>query len=239
MRSSHGGQTDDMKFLKRIFFSVPVLILFGCATVDERELLPLTEELQIVELKKSIAETKVRLEELNNKFLLLQEKVAANTEQLEDLSGKVTTVVPPEGLKVIKLKEEEAVEGKAEPNPEALYSLGQDLFIAGKYERAIEVLSSLAEKFPGHGLADNALYWMGESYYSLRDFEGALVNFQHVVDRYPEGNKAPDAMLKLGYSYMELNEVENGSKVLKRILIEYPESEAAIKARKRLEEIPK
>jgi tol-pal system protein YbgF len=239
MRSSHGGQTDDMKFLKRIFFSVPVLILFGCATVDEKELPPITQELQIVELKKSTAETNVRLEELNNKFLLLQEKVAANTEKLEDLSGKVTTVVPPEDLRVIKLKEEEAVEGKPEPNPEALYSLGQDLFMAGRYERAIEVLSSVAEKFPEHGLADNSLYWMGESYYSLKDFARALANFQQVVDRYPEGNKAPDAMLKLGYSYMELKEIENGSKVLKRVLIEYPESEVAIKARKRLEEIPK
>lgn len=233
-----------MKLLKRILFAVPVLFFYGCATtVTEKELPPVNEELHIVELKKSTAETDTRLDELNNKFLLLHEKVTANSEKLEELKTRVTTVVPPQDLRVIKLTdqgtaEEEPAAKEPAPDPEALYTRGQDLFLAGKHKRAIEVFSGLAEKFPGHSLADNALYWTGESYYSLRDFERALVKFKEVVDRYPSENKAPAAMLKLGYSHMELDRIEKGAGVLKRLLSEYPESEAADKARKKLKEIP-
>jgi tol-pal system protein YbgF len=230
-----------MRCLKTIFFAGLVLFFFGCAAVGEKEPLPLKEDLRIVEIKKSIAETNIRLDELNNKFLLLQEKVMTNAEKIEKLNTQIETVVPPEDLKIIKLKQEEVKKESATepPDPEGLYSQGQDLFINGEHEKARKVFSSLAEMFPGHGLADNALYWMGESYYAARGYEQALAKFKEVVDTYPEGNKAPDAMLKLGYSYMELGEMERGTNVLKRLIRDYPGSAAADKAWKRLEKIPK
>jgi tol-pal system protein YbgF len=223
-----------MKWLKNTFFAALVPIFFGCATVPEHNPPSGKENLRIVELKKSVDETNIRLDELNNKFLLLQEKVVANTQKL---NAKGTQVVPPKGLKVIKLKEEEAEAKETPPNPEGLYGLGQDLFIAGRYEKAREVFSNLVERFPAHGLADNALYWVGESYYSEKDYDQALIKFKEVVDRYPDENKAPDSLLKVGYSYIELEDMEKGADVLKRLLKDYPESEAADKAGKKLREI--
>jgi tol-pal system protein YbgF len=230
-----------MKCLKTIIFAGIVPIFFGCATVEEKEPLPVKEELHIVEIKKSIAETNIRIDELNNKFLLLQEKVVTNTEKIEKLNAQIATVEPPENLKVIRLKEKEVKKESATetPDPEGLYSHGQDLFINGEYEKARKVFSNLVEMFPGHNLADNALYWMGESHYAARDYEQALAKFKELVDRYPEENKAPDAMLKLGYTYIELEAMERGTNVLKRLIRDYPGSAAADKARKRLEKIPK
>jgi tol-pal system protein YbgF len=223
-----------MKCLEKIFYAASILIFFGCATMKGTAPPPESENLHIVELKKSIAEMNIKLDELHNMFLLLQEKVVANTEKIEKLNMQVSTVLPPEDLKVIKLEEEVT---ETLPNPEELYSLGQDLFITGEHEKAREAFSSLVDRFPGHGLADNALYWVGESYYSTKDFEQALVKFEQVVYWYPEENKAPDAMLKLGYCYMAKKETEKGVNVLKTLLEHYPESEAANKARKRLREI--
>ena len=98
--------------------------LSGCAFLNNNK--PLNEEsLEILELKKSIAETNLRLDELNNKFLLLHEKVEANSLKAGSVSTEAAAA-PPEGLKVVKLAEEE----KETPasGPEGLYNDGQDFF---------------------------------------------------------------------------------------------------------------
>ncbi|MEE9613539.1 MAG: tol-pal system protein YbgF [Thermodesulfobacteriota bacterium] len=202
----------------------------------------------VVELRDSVDKINDRLDELNNKFLLLQEKVEANREAVGGSAGESGaegfSTAPPKGLKVVKLtekkpaaEEREVTGGGKGPSPEQLYSRGQDLFIAGKYERARKVFSRLVEEFPIHNLADNALYWSGEAYYSEGDYEKALAKFNEVAERYPGENKAPDALLKVAFSHIELHEAGKASSVLKRIIKLYPESGAADKAGEKLEEI--
>lgn len=205
--------------------------LSGCAFLNNNK--PLNEEsLEILELKKSIAETNLRLDELNNKFLLLHEKVEANSSRAGSVSTEAAAA-PPEGLKVVKLAEEEK-EIPAASGPEDLYNDGQDFFLAGRYNAARAAFAELAENYPSHDLADNALYWIGESFYVEQDYKTALLKFSEAVERYPGANKAPDAMLKAGFSYFELNDKKSGVETLNKLINTYPDSEAASIAKKRL-----
>ncbi|MFZ3072761.1 MAG: hypothetical protein WA162_05935, partial [Thermodesulfobacteriota bacterium] len=136
-----------------------VLSLSGCAFLSDNKQLK-EESLDILELKKSLSETNLRLDELNNKFLLLHEKVEANSSR----AGYVSTedaAVTPEGLKVVKLAEEQKKESPSASGAEGLYNDGQDFFLAGRYDDAREVFAKIAEDYPSHDLADNALYWIG------------------------------------------------------------------------------
>ncbi|MBI5560081.1 MAG: tol-pal system protein YbgF [Deltaproteobacteria bacterium] len=231
-----------MRYRALIFSAVMVFFIGGCAGFEAGKK-PLQEENRdVLELKKAISEINLRLEELNNKFLLLQEEVE-NRVKAEARSEEPQSAPPP-GLKVVKLEErmegeERTEEKKASPSPEALYNRGQNLFISGKYQEARKVFSEFVDMFPASPLADNALYWIGESFYSEQNFKEAALNFKKVFERYPDENKAPDAMLKAGFSYTELGEAEKGVQTLKDLLNRYPQSEAADKAKKRLAQLSK
>ena len=227
----------------------------GCAGLfDPRR--PLREEsLQIVELKKTVAETNLRLEELDNKFLLLHERLEATRRTLKKQASRL--IEPPSGLKVVRLKETppktkagaRAATDKPRPkarkkkgpapeaDPEEYYSNGQNHFLAGRFDDARSAFEYIARRFPSHTLADNALYWIGESFYSEQRYEEALAKFIEVAEKYPEENKAPDAMLKMGYVYIELERTTEATTTLKRLAETYPKSEAAYKAKKRLKRL--
>ena len=229
-----------VRFLRGTLYIAVIIICGGCGGLINRGADDgLQSELrgEMARLKESLSEIDLEIEELRNKFLLLQEKVEANREELRKLGSEHTTLVPPEGLKVVKLGEEAAEEDIETLEPESLYSHGQDLFMSGRYREARDVFSRFVEKFPEHSLADNALYWIGETYYTEQSYTSALERFLEVVERYPAENKAPDALLKVAYSYIELGEKRKARTYLERLITQYPESGAADKARKRLKEL--
>lgn len=243
-----------MKLQKPLAFSIIILLTTSCGSIREKEEALQSERLELVEVKSDLAETNWKIEELNNRFLLLQEKVNANSEILKQIkSGAVQANSNEPNLKVVKLtnrdidqantlrtvklKGEKKSKIKIAESPESLYSTGQDLFIAGKYKQARASFKELAKSHPNHHLADNALYWAGEAYYSEQQYDKALKTFLSVPEKYPEGNKAPDAMLKAAYSYMEVNEQEKALGLLNDIIFKYPESNAVDKAARKLDSI--
>jgi len=209
---------------------------------------------QIGELKASLDETNSRVDDLNNKFMLLLEKIEASKSDIDKLSANAP--VPPEGLKVVALggegdrkkgaepqaaKQAEAVASpgglKNPATPVAIYNRGQDLFLAGKFDEARAVFRTLVKSFPASDLADNALYWEGETYYSEKDFYKAADKFMEVPAKYPAGNKAPDAFLKAGYSYLEAYSDAKAKGIFERLIKQYPASEAADKAKKAISKL--
>lgn len=232
-----------------ILYSFLTASLMGCAGVNAKTDIMAR---QIDELKASLNETNTRVDDLNNKFMLLLEKVEASKSDIEKLN--TASPAPPEGLKVVSLgtegekkagdygakKEDGAApfvqaqpvkEAKAS-TPETLYNRGQDLFLAGRFNEARGVFQALVKSFPSSDLADNALYWEGETYYSEKDFYKAADKFMEVPEKYPAGNKAPDAFLKAGFSYLEVYSGAKAKELFDRLIKAYPGSEAADKAKK-------
>ena len=197
-------------------------------------------------------ETSEKLNDLNNKFMLLHEKVEAVKHKM----GRRVDVPdrPPEGLTVVSLGEESAKQVKSKAkrvskrpakkskpkvsgSAEVQYNRGQDLFMSGRYREARGVFLELSRSFPAHSLADNALYWLAEAYYTEQNYDKALQWFRKAAEKYPNENKAPDALLKVGYSYMELLSNDEARRVFKKVRDRYPNSDAAVSADKALRKI--
>lgn len=193
-------------------------------------------------LSQSLDETNAKLEELNNKFLLLHEKIESLNGEKRASAQDPSAFELPEGLRVVKLGEEPKAqdsksEKKASRGAQELYYAGQDLFIAGNYDEAREAFLELVSAHPKSSLGDNALYWTGESYYVNKEFDKALPHFQEIIQRYPDENKAPDASLKIGYSHLELGNRKKAKESFEALLKRYPKSEAAEKAKKALKKL--
>lgn len=238
------------------------VVLSGCAAVSSDEYDRILRETGA--LKDRIEDTRARLDELGNKFGLLNEKVDASRADVQRIDKTLSErpLEPPEGLKVVNLNEEAVAEApvrhapdpvvkapaavarrdvkrqeeqEGAKNPDALYGKGQDFFLSGDYAVARKVFSDLVRLYPASPLADNALYWIGEAYYSEKEFEKAGLKFSEVAEKYPNENKAPDALLKAAFSYMELKEEDKARQYLDTLVRRYPGSEPALKAKKMLE----
>ncbi|MFQ5585294.1 MAG: tol-pal system protein YbgF [Thermodesulfobacteriota bacterium] len=234
---------------------MPLMLAAGCVSSSLHKETVADMERQIVELKRSQADEKARLDELNNRFLLLQERVEEDRRVVDNLRRMTLPVTPPKELKVVKLsamgkEEKKRGEQKAEKKEaekkmvttggdeaEDIYHRAQDLFWAGKLNDAADVFQRFANEYPQHHLADNALYWIGEVYYSQQKYRRALEEFQGLISHYPKGNKAPDALLKIAYSYIELDDENGAEEALMRLVNAYPGSEPVKKARVKIKEL--
>jgi tol-pal system protein YbgF len=230
------------------------VFIVGCANMQQEQTLKDIKS-HLSELEKAQSKTSAGMEELNNKFFLLQEQTAANKKNIDEIKTMAVPVAPPEELKVVKLEAEGIKRGSASkddvekksstkkssyaPDPEALYNEAQNLFMAGRLSESAEQFNKFIQYHPKHSLADNAQYWVGETYYSKKDYQKAAMEFQKTVDNYPNENKAPDALLKVGFSYLELNNMDKALAAFKAVIEKYPSSDAVVKARERLQEFQK
>src|SRR3989338_669527 len=243
-----------MKQQLTLFALFTGIFIAGCANMQQEQTLKDIKS-RLSELEKAQSKTSEGMEELNNKFFLLQEQAAANKKNIDEIRTMAVPVVPPEELKVVKLETEgikretsarEEVEKRPSakkseyaPDPEALYNEAQNLFMAGRLSESAEQFSKFIQHYPKHSLADNAQYWVGETYYSQKDYQKAVMEFQKAVDNYPNENKAPDALKKVGFSHLELNNRDKAFAAFKMVIEKYPSSDAAVKARTKLQEIQK
>lgn len=236
--------------MKTISILFLVILVTGCAGASKKETDTLKKE--VYDLKSTVGDLNWKLEELSNKFMLLQEQRTSdfetteynNTEDEVVVAKKKRSDSPPENLKVIKLGKKLKKETKPEiyikrepKTAKGLYREGQDLFLSGQYRLARSKFASLAENFPFNDLADNSLYWGAESFYAEGLYEQALEIFTKIVNEYGEGNKAPDAMLKVAYTYIELGNIDKARSSLETLLERYPDTSAALKAKKRLKSL--
>lgn len=227
----------------------PVIVAFaaiaftGCAGLNERQGAIDRLSAQVSELRASVDGANGRIDDLGNRLVLLHEKIESSRAELDKLRSGMAPVSPPEGIKVVPLTEEHLrynpgpsqkahTDGDTLQDATAAYNMGQDLFMAGRYDEARGVFASFLRSYPRHALSDNALYWIGEAYYSEKDFEKALEKFIEVADKYPEENKAPDALLKAGFSQLEMTRKDKAKEVLEKLISRYPKSDAASKAMK-------
>ena len=243
-----------MKQQLTLFILFTGIFIVGCANMQQEQTLKDIKS-HLSELEKAQSKTSAGMEELNNKFFLLQEQTAANKKNIDEIRTMAVPVAPPEELKVVKLEADgikketvarEDVEKKSfakkpsyAPDPEALYNEAQNLFMAGRLSESAEQFNKFIQYYPKHSLADNAQYWVGETYYSKKDYQKAAMEFQKTVDNYPNENKAPDALLKVGFSYLELNNMDKALAAFKVVIEKYPSSDAAVKAKERLQEFQK
>ena len=124
------------------------------------------------------------------------------------------------------------VQGK---NDLAIYRIGRDMFVKGKYREAIGYFEEVGQRFPESALADNAFYWIGESYYGLKSWQKAVDGFQRVLEEYPYGNKVPAATLKRGYAQEKLGRIDLAIASMEEVINRFGDSDVADIAKRKLQ----
>jgi len=78
--------------------------------------------------------------------------------------------------------------------PEALYEIGNTLFIDGKTAEAIPVMENIITKYPNSSFHKKALLKMGLHYFNLEKDNEALSYYKQVMQKYPGSKESAEAL---------------------------------------------
>jgi len=106
------------------------------------------------------------------------------------------------------------------------------------YEKAVEELRKVVDKYSETEWAANALERMGVYYWQgLNKPEVAIVVFRELLQKYPESSLAPFAQYYLGLVYLRLEDYKQASFEFNKVIRQYPESRLVNDARQQLREV--
>ncbi|MCR5606372.1 MAG: tetratricopeptide repeat protein [Treponema sp.] len=94
--------------------------------------------------------------------------------------------------------------------PLVSYQKGRSLFLEGRYDESILVLSNFCSENPSHVLFPSALYWIAESFYANYDFDNAEGFYNRIISEYPDDARASEAKRRL----QEISQWEREEKLL-------------------------
>ena len=195
------------------------------------------EDQEILSLKKSMSETNRRLEELNNKFLLLQEKVETNAERLVTSRSGFTVAssvsvapvadTPPAGLKVVKLKDVSGGSGTKETKqalPTVTYTNADLLSKEPKMVISREPVSKPASK---PALAPEVLYQGGVNLFIAGRYAEARTRFVEIVKHYPDNQLSDNTLYWIGESFYTEGLYSKALLHFSKVTDKYPEGNKA------------
>jgi tol-pal system protein YbgF len=246
--------------MKKCILIIALLILSGCATKQDLELLKgqvdmlqsrLTmQEKKLAEKEKIINQTMKQQGELQNKYSELQNQEFA-------LQGSLDQVLASAGLtpsgggetRISKLEKDvqalkDQLQGKGPapaataPVQKSLYDSGLEKFNAGLYNDAVQDFKGFLGQNPEPAQAVNAYFYMGESLYAQGKYDDAILSYDTVVKKYKDSDKVPEALYKQGLSFMKMGDKETGTLIMQQLIKDYPKTDAAVKAKKALKTPP-
>jgi tetratricopeptide (TPR) repeat protein len=88
--------------------------------------------------------------------------------------------------------------------PEAMYSVGDILYTANKYDRAADKLATYLKKYPDGKFAKMSHFTIGDCYYRTKKSEPAVKWFDEARKKWPDMIDIPQSVLEnMGKSYMD------------------------------------
>jgi TolA-binding protein len=87
-------------------------------------------------------------------------------------------------------------------SPGAYVHIGECIFYAREYHRAIDVLTKSRQNIHDETELGNADYLLAESFYKLGDISSAQKRYEQFLLEHPQHKLAPDATYALGWSYL-------------------------------------
>ena len=120
------------------------------------------------------------------------------------------------------------------------YALYQRAFCygaKGNFNRKIDLLTQLTQRYKKSHLYDDALYEIASTYVIQNDMRHAIVYFDKLVKEKPDSRLAEESLLKLGFIYYNNNQNDQAIKVLKQVVDKYPASTEAKEALSTLQSI--
>jgi len=99
--------------------------------------------------------------------------------------------------------------------PRALnnYILAEKYFERGNYEKSIQSLLDIIEKYPKSGLASEALYFLGDIYqFKLKNYNKAMDEYQNLIQDFPQNRFVANAQFKIAECCRKLEEWQEAIK---------------------------
>lgn len=168
---------------------------------------------QLIDIQKLQAKQANQMEELNNKLLLLGEKMDAKP-----------AVLPP-----VKESISETKGGDVKLYERAMKDLKNNSFES--FRKNTELLN---KGFKDSPLANNAMYLLGDTYFRKADYGNAAKTFEQLYSTNPDGNRAVSTLYLLGLSYQKLGRTQEAKEAFQSIVNIYPGSREAAASSKKL-----
>lgn len=220
------------RYTSSVVLAALIAALTACAAppgavrepVESQDLAPVRQQQQ------EISRT---LERLQEDVLLLQARLRAQQQTIDELRGGMA---PQKGTRpgekaAAKPAAPASIKPDSAATPAGLYRNAFGEYASARYPQAIAGFENFLRLHPRHEQAGNALYWLGECYYAGEQQVKAAETFGKVAESYPSAGRAPDALLRLAETVKQMGDERRGDEVLSLLREKYPESAAARKSR--------
>ncbi len=207
--------------IKKIFFVFSLFVFLGCSSPQNNGD---TAEMrkQVLEIQKTQGRQSALIDELNNKILLL-------TDRVESHEKPVAQPVKPTAQSPNLNTPKESLTGDLKIYEMAMKDLKNQAF--DQFEKKVGLLSKGYKDSP---LTSNALFLEGEFLFNRKQFGRAARIFEKLYSVSPDGNRAVSALYYLGVSYEKLGRIQEAKEAFQSIINIYPGSREAAQSAKKL-----
>ncbi|MFQ5328927.1 MAG: tol-pal system protein YbgF [Thermodesulfobacteriota bacterium] len=226
--------------VKRALASAPrllplfaLLVAAGCASPSLKSEALVDLERQVVELRRSQADSKAHREEMNNKLLLLQERVIEDRRVVDKLRHSTFSLTPPEELRVIKLSEADGQQVVKEVQGHTKEK--------GGTERVKEKSSKGSGNEPAQSVKKSAppkptvpisyepedFYRRGQDLFWSGKMKEAVNLFKRFTEEYPKHHLADNALYWTGEAYYSQEKYRKALDQFMELIEEYPKGNKA------------
>jgi len=201
-------------------------------------------------LRKTLADSNVTLQRLEQDLSILSARVDETNGRIGDLQQEVGSMRHTQPLIIPPMEAAEDggdsadVDGApiapvmaAGPSITDIYNQARIDYTQGRYALAVSGFEDVIASNGRGDLADNAHYWIGECHFSQRSYERAIESFDSVVREYPDSNKRSDAYLKKAMSLESLVRRSEAMLMYELVIEQFPRTQHERIARTRLEEL--
>jgi TolA-binding protein len=108
--------------------------------------------------------------------------------------------------------------------PQALndYILAEKYFEQGRYEKSIQSLVDIIEKYSQSALASESLYFLGDIYhFKLKDYGKAVDEYQNLIQNFPQNRHVANAQFKVGECCRKLEMWQEAIAAYKKFIEDY------------------
>ena len=220
----------------RIWPSLLVLLFSGaCASnsVTPQEVAELKQ--QVINLQKTQGIQNNRIEELNNKILLLKDKID-NKEMNNGSSSEAPLPIPP----AVTASENPipvpviSAPAREKDGPEKLYEQALQDLKKPQLSFLEHTVDQMLKNYKDSPLTNNALFLLAKAEFDHGQFSQGATQFEKLYKTYPDGNKAVAALFQLGLCYKKMGHFNEAKEAFQNVITVYPGSAEASAAEKEL-----
>ncbi len=109
----------------------------------------------------------------------------------------------------------------------AMYQKGFCLGLMNNQKGKIDMLTSLASRYPSSSYVPSAIYERGRAYLAVEDKRNGEADFINVIANYPSSQYVPRAIVQLGLLYYNQGENQKSVAQFKKVIENYPSTPEA------------